>query len=93
MFTLKRDLARFKTDSDRSSRIRLVLEVNNQEQESGDEGSGQEEVEDVTVRDNRKVRKAKRASRSEGLGLSVIPPLGYCSSCAERRPGVPRESP
>ena len=34
--------------------------------------------------------------RSEGSGLSVKPPLGYCNPpwvFAERRPGVPHESP
>ena len=34
--------------------------------------------------------------RSEGSGLSVKPPLGYCTPpwvFAERRPGVPHESP
>ena len=40
----------------------IPAEVNQRVQDSDDDGSDREEVEDVTVRDNRKVRKAKRAA-------------------------------
>ena len=39
----------------------IPAEVNQRVQIGDDDGSDQQEVEDVTVRDNRKVRKAKRA--------------------------------
>ena len=46
----------------------------------------------------RRARSLSRSAicRSEGLGLSVKTPLGYCTPpwvFAERRPGVPQESP
>ena len=40
----------------------IPAEVNQRVLGSDDDGSEREEVEDVTVRDNRKVRKAKRAA-------------------------------
>ena len=40
----------------------IPAEVIERVQVSDDDGSDQEEVEDITVRDNRKVRKAKRAT-------------------------------
>eukprot|EP01048_Picozoa_sp_COSAG05_P007264 COSAG05_NODE_507_length_9159_cov_53.489183_10_plen_146_part_00 len=39
----------------------IPAEVNQRVQDGDDDGSDREEVEDVAVRDNRKVRKAKRA--------------------------------